>query len=167
MNIKDLENLKDGQQVIELTGWVDNIRDHGGLTFVDLRDFTGSIQLVFDKSGDVDTKLKNEFYISINGTFKKRDEALINDKILFGDYEIEVTDLIIINQSKTLRHDDKITLGENSPSIFQFKSKKSSSDTKTHIRGRGGNADGNTMIKRRDKKAVQAIRNQIVIRTRN
>ena len=115
MNIKDLENLKDGQQVLELTGWVDNIRDHGGLTFVDLRDFTGSIQLVFDKSGDVDTKLKNEFYISINGTFKKRDEALINDKILFGDYEIEVTDLIIINQSKTLpfQIEDSIETDEN------------------------------------------------------
>ena len=115
MNIKDLENLKDGQQVIELTGWVDNIRDHGGLTFVDLRDFTGLIQLVLDKSGDVDTKLKNEFYISINGTFKKRDEALINDKILFGDYEIEVTDLIIINQSKTLpfQIEDSIETDEN------------------------------------------------------
>ena len=115
MNIKDLENLKDGQQVIELTGWVDNIRDHGGLTFVDLRDFTGLIQLVFDKSGDVDTKLKNEFYISINGSFKKRDEALINDKILFGDYEIEVTDLIIINQSKTLpfQIEDSIDTDEN------------------------------------------------------
>ncbi len=115
MNIKDLENLKDGQQVIELTGWVDNIRDHGGLTFVDLRDFTGLIQLVFDKSSDVDTKLKNEFYITINGTFKKRDEALINDKILFGDYEIEVTDLIIINQSKTLpfQIEDSIETDEN------------------------------------------------------
>jgi aspartyl-tRNA synthetase len=115
LNIKDLENLKDGQQVIELTGWVDNIRDHGGLTFVDLRDFTGLIQLVFDKSGDVDTKLKNEFYISINGTFKKRDAALINDKILFGDYEIEVTDLIIINQSKTLpfQIEDSIETDEN------------------------------------------------------
>jgi aspartyl-tRNA synthetase len=115
LNIKDLENLKDGQQVIELTGWVDNIRDHGGLTFVDLRDFTGLIQLVFDKSGDVDTKLKNEFYISINGIFKKRDEALINDKILFGDYEIEVTDLIIINQSKTLpfQIEDSIETDEN------------------------------------------------------
>ena len=115
MNIKDLENLKDGQQVIELTGWVDNIRDHGGLTFVDLRDFIGLIQLVFDRSGDVDTKLKNEFYISINGKFKKRDEALINDKILFGDYEIEVTDLIIINQSKTLpfQIEDSIETDEN------------------------------------------------------
>ena len=115
MNIKDLEKLKDGQEVEELTGWVDNIRDHGGLTFVDLRDFTGLIQLVFDKSGDVDTKLKNEFYISINGTFKKRDEALINDKILFGDYEIEVTDLIIINQSKTLpfQIEDSIETDEN------------------------------------------------------
>ena len=115
MNIKDLENLKDGQQVIELTGWVANIRDHGGLTFVDLRDFTGLIQLVFDKSGDVDTKLRNEFYISINGTFKKREQALINDKILFGDYEIEVTDLIIINQSKTLpfQIEDSIETDEN------------------------------------------------------
>ena len=115
MNIKDLENLKDGQEVVELTGWVDNIRDHGGLTFVDLRDFTGLIQLVFDKSGDVDTKLKNEFYISINGIFKKRDEALINDKILFGDYEIEVTDLIIINQSKTLpfQIEDSLETDEN------------------------------------------------------
>ena len=102
MNIKDLEKLKDGQEVVELTGWVDSIRDHGGLTFVDLRDFTGLIQLVFDKSSDVDTKLKNEFYISINGSFKKRNENLINDKLLFGDYEIEVIDLKIINQSKTL-----------------------------------------------------------------
>ena len=115
MNIKDLEKLKDGQEVFELTGWVDSIRDHGGLTFVDLRDFTGLIQLVFDKSSDVDTKLKNEFYISINGSFKKRNENLINDKLLFGDYEIEVIDLKIINQSKTLpfQIEDSIETDEN------------------------------------------------------
>ena len=115
MNIKDLEKLNDGQEVVELTGWVDSIRDHGGLTFVDLRDFTGLIQLVFDKSRDVDTKLKNEFYISINGSFKKRNENLINDKLLFGDYEIEVIDLKIINQSKTLpfQIEDSIETDEN------------------------------------------------------
>jgi aspartyl-tRNA synthetase len=115
LNIKDLEKLNDGQEVVELTGWVDSIRDHGGLTFVDLRDFTGLIQLVFDKSRDVDTKLKNEFYISINGSFKKRNENLINDKLLFGDYEIEVIDLKIINQSKTLpfQIEDSIETDEN------------------------------------------------------
>ena len=115
MNIKDLEKLNDGQEVVELTGWVDSIRDHGGLTFVDLRDFTGLIQLVFDKSSDVDTKLKNEFYISINGSFKKRKENLINDKLLFGDYEIEVIGLKIINQSKTLpfQIEDSIETDEN------------------------------------------------------
>jgi len=115
LNIKDLEKLNDGQEVVELTGWVDSIRDHGGLTFVDLRDFTGLIQLVFDKSRDVNTKLKNEFYISINGSFKKRNENLINDKLLFGDYEIEVIDLKIINQSKTLpfQIEDSIETDEN------------------------------------------------------
>ena len=115
MNIKDLEKLKDGQEVVELTGWVDSIRDHGGLTFVDLRDFTGLIQLVFDKSSDVDTKLKNEFYISVNGSFKKRNENLINDKLLLGEYEIEVIDLKIINQSKTLpfQIEDSIETDEN------------------------------------------------------
>ena len=74
MNINELTNYKNDDQVAGLTGWVDSIRDHGGLTFVDLRDFTGSIQLVFDKSGEIDSKLKNEFYISIKGIFKKRDK---------------------------------------------------------------------------------------------
>ena len=67
MNINELVNSKNGDLIEDLTGWVDSIRDHGGLTFVDLRDFTGAVQLVFDKSGEVDTKLKNEYYISING----------------------------------------------------------------------------------------------------
>ena len=115
MNIKELEKFKDGQEVTELTGWVDNIRDHGGLTFVDLRDFTGVIQLVFDKSGDINIKLKNEFYVSINGSFIKRDDELVNDKILFGDYEIEVSKLIIISESKTLpfQIEDLIETDEN------------------------------------------------------
>ena len=102
MNINQIENYKDGDQVKELTGWVDNIRDHGGLTFVDLRDFTGTVQLVFDKSSEIDMKLKNEYYIAIDGTFKKRDESLINKKIYLGDSEVDVSNLNIISSSKTL-----------------------------------------------------------------
>ena len=102
MNINELTNFKNDDQVIGLTGWVDSIRDHGGLTFVDLRDFTGSIQLVFDKSGEINSKLKNEFYISINGLFKKRDKSLVNNKVFLGDSEIEVSELEVISISKTL-----------------------------------------------------------------
>ena len=102
MNINELTNYKNDDQVIGLTGWVDSIRDHGGLTFVDLRDFTGSIQLVFDKSGEINSKLKNEFYISINGLFKKRDKSLVNNKVFLGDSEIEVFELEVISISKTL-----------------------------------------------------------------
>lgn len=102
MNINELVNSKNDALVENLTGWVDSIRDHGGLTFVDLRDFTGTVQLVFDKSGEVDTKLKNEYYISINGLFKKRDKELVNNKIFLGDVEVEVTELNVINVSKIL-----------------------------------------------------------------
>tara|TARA_Y100000287_G_scaffold56715_1_gene44490 strand:+ start:554 stop:2257 length:1704 start_codon:yes stop_codon:yes gene_type:complete len=102
LNINELLDSKNGDQIEDLTGWVDSIRDHGGLTFVDLRDFTGSVQLVFDKSGEINTKLKNEYYVSINGLFKKRDEALVNNKIFLGDIEIEVSELTVINKSKTL-----------------------------------------------------------------
>ena len=102
MNINELLDNKNGDQIEDLTGWVDSIRDHGGLTFVDLRDFTGSVQLVFDKSAEINAKLKNEYYVSIKGLFKKRDEALINNKIFLGDIEIEVSELTVINKSKTL-----------------------------------------------------------------
>ena len=102
MNIEQLINFKNGDKVENLTGWVDSIRDHGGLTFVDLRDFTASIQLVFDKSGEINTKLKNEYYISVDGSFINRDKTLVNSKVFLGDYEIEVLNLRVINQSKTL-----------------------------------------------------------------
>ena len=102
MNIEQLINCKNGDKVENLTGWVDSIRDHGGLTFVDLRDFTASIQLVFDKSGEINTKLKNEYYISVDGSFNNRDKTLVNSKVFLGDYEIEVLNLRVISQSKTL-----------------------------------------------------------------
>ena len=102
MNIEQLINCKNGDKVENLTGWVDSIRDHGGLTFVDLRDFSASIQLVFDKSGEFNTKLKNEYYISVDGSFINRDKSLVNSKVFLGDYEIEVLNLRVINQSKTL-----------------------------------------------------------------
>lgn len=115
MNIEQISTFKDGNLVENLTGWVSSIRDHGGLTFVDLRDFSGSIQLVFNKSGEIKTKLKNEYYIAIDGVFKNRDPGLVNKKIFLGDYEIEVLKLNVINESKTLpfQIEDDLETDEN------------------------------------------------------
>ncbi len=102
MIIKELANIENGTAIKDLYGWVDSIRDHGGLTFVDLRDFDSKIQLVFDKESTIETNLKNEYYIQISGVFSKRDDALVNKKTPFGEYEILIDSLVVINESKTL-----------------------------------------------------------------
>ena len=102
MRIKEIGQLKDQANISNLYGWVDNVRDHGGLTFVDLRDFDASIQLVFDKDSSINVNLKNEFYIEVSGILKKREEGLINKKVSLGDFEVEVNKIIIISQSKAL-----------------------------------------------------------------
>ena len=102
MNIKELKNIKNDTLVENLTGWVDTIRDHGGLTFIDLRDYESFIQLIIDKKLIDELKIKNEFYISVTGVFKNRDENLINKKQEFGTYEIHVKEINIINKSKNL-----------------------------------------------------------------
>tara|TARA_B100000902_G_scaffold394465_1_gene450863 strand:+ start:739 stop:2442 length:1704 start_codon:yes stop_codon:yes gene_type:complete len=102
LRINELDSLDDKSTISSLYGWVDNVRDHGGLTFVDLRDFDSSIQLVFDKDTSIDINLKNEYYIEVSGVFKKREKGLVNKKIALGDFEIEVTHITVVNQSKTL-----------------------------------------------------------------
>ena len=102
MIIKELSNIENGTAIKDLYGWVDSIRDHGGLTFVDLRDFDSKIQLVFDKESTIDTTLKNEYYIQISGVYSKREDSLVNKKTPFGEYEILIDSLMVINESKTL-----------------------------------------------------------------
>ncbi|MDC3256612.1 aspartate--tRNA ligase [Acidimicrobiia bacterium] len=102
MRIKELSNIENGTTIKNLFGWVDSIRDHGGLTFVDLRDFDSKIQLVFDKESTIDTTLKNEYYIQISGVYSKREDSLVNKKTPFGEYEILIDSLMVINESKTL-----------------------------------------------------------------
>ena len=115
MNIKELKNLKVNTEVNDLFGWVNTVRDHGGLTFIDLRDYDSFIQLVIDDNIKEIEKIRSEFYISITGIFKKRDPGLENKKQEFGDYEIQVTNLNVINKSKTLpfQIEDKIETDES------------------------------------------------------
>ena len=102
MIINELKDLDNGSNVTNLYGWVDSVRDHGGLTFIDLRDFDSTIQLVFDKESTITTDVKSEFYIMVSGLLSKRDQNLINKKTDFGEYEIIIDSLDVVNESKTL-----------------------------------------------------------------
>ena len=115
MKIDNLSNLQSGDSIEDLYGWIDNVRDHGGLTFIDLRDFFGTIQLVFDKDSGINVSLKNEYYISVKGVFQKRDKGLENNKIPLGEFEILVSDLTVVNKSKVLpfQIEDSIETDEN------------------------------------------------------
>ncbi|MGI5826734.1 MAG: OB-fold nucleic acid binding domain-containing protein, partial [Patescibacteria group bacterium] len=79
---------KIGQEVL-LKGWVNVKRDHGKLVFVDLRDRTGLVQVVFAGMEEA-RQLRPEWVIAIKGIVKKRPENLINPKLATGNVEIEV-----------------------------------------------------------------------------
>ncbi|HHE38888.1 MAG TPA: aspartate--tRNA ligase, partial [Candidatus Cloacimonetes bacterium] len=91
---------------ITVMGWVHRRRDLGGLTFIDLRDVTGIVQIVFnpenDKVHEKAHKLRNEYVIAVIGKVAERDEKNINRKMKTGEIEIEAEDLLILNDSEPL-----------------------------------------------------------------
>jgi len=87
-----------------VSGWVNRRRDHGGLIFIDLRDRSGLLQLVFDENfTDFETveKLRNEFVIEVEGTLRKRAPEAINPKLPTGMIELVGERISILNSSKT------------------------------------------------------------------
>ena len=80
---------------VMLAGWVDTIRDHGGVAFIDLRDEYGITQVVVN-DGDLINHLKKESVISVEGTVVKRDEDTINKKIATGELEVKVDKLTVL-----------------------------------------------------------------------
>ncbi|SEP92444.1 aspartate--tRNA ligase [Piscibacillus halophilus] len=90
-----------------LKGWVQRRRDLGGLIFVDLRDRSGIVQVVFNPNINKDAleiaeKLRSEYVVEVKGTVKKREEATINAKMKTGEIEVEATEIHILNKSKAL-----------------------------------------------------------------
>lgn len=89
---------KVGQEVV-LEGWVDTKRDHGKLTFIDLRDRTGKVQCVgFQKMGELTT----ESVVELKGLVKKRPEKMVNPEIPTGTIELDVQEYTVVNKSKEL-----------------------------------------------------------------
>ncbi len=89
---------KDGEEV-ELYGWVHSRRDHGKLVFIDLRDRSGLVQVVFGPETKEAGDLRLEYVIKLTGRVAKRPEKLINDKLPTGAYEIQATGLVILNKA--------------------------------------------------------------------
>ena len=91
---------------VTVAGWVHSRRDHGGLIFIDLRDHTGLLQLVFNpdrpQAFALAEELRDEFVISASGMVRERDEQLRNDKIPTGGVELVVDELRILNRAETL-----------------------------------------------------------------
>jgi len=95
------------QQTLYCVGWVHSRRDHGGLIFVDLRDRSGIVQIVFDENFAQDAhreaqSLRTEFIISVKGTLQERSPETINKELYTGRFEIRVSEVTIITKSKTL-----------------------------------------------------------------
>ena len=101
-NIIDTKDLT-GKSV-ELFGWVANRRDHGKLIFIDLRDRTGIIQVVFspDTPGyETAQQLRNEWVVKISGMISERPEKMRNPEIPTGSIELQPTDIEVLNEGTT------------------------------------------------------------------
>ena len=79
-------------QTVQLAGWVDVIRDHGGVIFVDIRDYTGVTQTVVHNE-DLLKNVNRETVISVSGVVEKRDPETVNQKIATGNVELVVDSL--------------------------------------------------------------------------
>ncbi|NCN42480.1 aspartate--tRNA ligase [bacterium] len=97
---QELSAQMDGETVI-LSGWVHKVRDHGGLSFFDLRDRQGLCQVMIPTSIAADCpKLRSEFVVRIEGIVRKRPEGMINKKMKSGEVEIEATKVEVLTTSE-------------------------------------------------------------------
>ncbi|CRK84257.1 aspartate--tRNA ligase [Neobacillus massiliamazoniensis] len=91
---------------ITLKGWVQKRRDLGGLIFIDLRDRTGIVQVVFNpdvskEALETAEKIRNEYVLDIVGTVVKREPGTVNENLKTGKIEISAENVTIINEAKT------------------------------------------------------------------
>jgi aspartyl-tRNA synthetase len=98
--------ISDADKEVILMGWAHRRRDHGGVIFVDLRDRSGIVQVVFnpdagDSVHDQAHKIRSEFVLAVKGTVHKRPTGMQNPALKTGDIEVIVSELEIMNESKT------------------------------------------------------------------
>ena len=110
----------DAGREIRLAGWVQRERDHGGLHFVDLRDHTGIVQVVFSPDVDSDLhgrarSLRTEWVVSVAGGVRERPEGTVNPELGTGEIEVVASSIEVLNQAETTPFaiDDDAVAGED------------------------------------------------------
>ena len=99
--------VKDVDKEITLCGWVSRRRDHGGLIFVDLRDRSGLVQIVFDAAAMGEEafhkaeSIRSEFVLAVIGKVRARTEDTVNKNMETGEIEVVISELRILNKAKT------------------------------------------------------------------
>src|SRR5262249_1342478 len=93
-------------EMIRLMGWVHRRRDFGPLTFIDLRDRQGIVQVVFDEDKNAEAhhrakELRGEYVVAIIGKVVMRDKDKINPNLKTGRIEVKARELYILNEAKT------------------------------------------------------------------
>jgi len=91
---------------VTLCGWVARRRDHGGVTFVDLRDREGAVQVVFHPEEAAEAHataqdLRAEWVVRVMGTVRERPEGMVNPALATGEVEVVATDLDVISRAET------------------------------------------------------------------
>ena len=91
---------------ISVKGWVQKRRDLGGLIFIDLRDRTGIVQVVFNPDASAEAlsiaeKIRSEYVLSVRGKVVAREDGTVNSNLKTGSIEIQADEVTIINEAKT------------------------------------------------------------------
>ena len=92
---------KDIGKTVKIAGWIENIRDHGGVIFVDVRDISGTVQLV-SNDDNMFLHLTRESSVTVTGTVRKRDEDDFNPRLETGEIEILVESIEVLGKSKNV-----------------------------------------------------------------
>ena len=123
----DLVNKgQDGTEIYVL-GWVFRYRDQGGLIFIDLRDRSGIVQLVFDRSEiadkfDLASTIRSEFVLAVHGKVRLRSKEAINPSLNTGEVEILVKEFDILSKSQALPFplDEYADVGEETRLKYRY-----------------------------------------------
>ena len=100
-------------QDVTVVGWINSIRDHGGVYFIDLRDISGLVQIVANPKSLSEEEyqkfhaLRDEWVIQVSGLVRARGEGLENPNLVTGKIEIVANDVNVMSKAKTLPFDYK------------------------------------------------------------